>query len=273
VLPSADSSSASDTHILCGVSPSPVDCDERAINDWTCGPCKTLGKARSSKYHSNSSADGFVPVYGYTAQLADGSIVIAFRGTEGLEEWLLDFDFFPVPFADCKGCEVHQGFYAGWQALKPSMLASLAEYNAASAPAIYVTGHSLGAAMANVAAYDLLHSFPNYQWSDFYNFGQPRIGNDAYSASYTALVTNRSATNAGQSAYRVVHHQDPVPQLPPQEFGFRHSTVEVWYNEPSTDYMVCSVSDGEDPKCSDSNIDLDFGDHTVYLGIHISGLC
>ncbi len=142
--------------------------------------------------------------------------------------------------------------------------------------------------MANLATFDLAsNGYPI--GSVLYNFGQPRVGNPAYAAAYDAVVTNATGTsssssssstarlrgtdNAGTHSYRVVHHQDPVPQLPPQAFGFAHSPAEVWYNEDASSYQVCSLATGEDPTCSDSQIDLNIEDHSIYLGLHVSGMC
>lgn len=44
---------------------------------------------------------------------------------------------------------------------------------------ILVTGHSLGAALATVAAYDAKIAFPNKDIY-VYNMGSPRVGNTAF---------------------------------------------------------------------------------------------
>ena len=52
--------------------------------------------------------------------------------------------------------------------------------------------------------------------------------------------------------YRVVHHDDPVPHLPPPALKFVHMSTEVWYVESGTgdgNFMVCNGS-GEDQQCS-----------------------
>jgi hypothetical protein len=254
------------------------------VESWTCGACRRVPGATSPTFLTNASADGFATVYGYAAALPGGAgAVLGFRGTEGILDWILDFDFIPTPpeFPACPGCEVHEGFYRAWEALRGQAVAALAALGAggASGLPVFVTGHSLGGAMANLAAFELAAT--GYTVAPvLYNFGQPRVGNPAYSAAYEAVVTNRTAAaasagrdGAGTHSYRVVHHQDPVPQLPPQAFGFRHSPAEVWYNEAATSYTVCSTGNGEDPTCSDSNIDLNPEDHETYLGVRISGLC
>jgi hypothetical protein len=239
-------------------------------------------------FATNGSADGFADVYAYAAALPDGTVALGFRGTDStdIREWILDFDFIQTPphFGDCAGCEVHEGFLRGWMSLRGQVVAALDSLNASSSKGIRVTGHSLGAAMANVAAFDLAVS--GYPLAGvIYNYGQPRLGNAAYAAAYIAVVTNGTTAAAAPAApadvgdaanvraYRVIHHQDPVPQLPPQAFGFVHSTTEVWYVEDGSSYTICSERNGEDGTCSDSQIDLNIEDHLTYMGIKISQIC
>ena len=58
---------------------------------------------------------------------------------------------------------------------------------------VQITGHSLGAAIAALAAYDLSTAFPI---DVVYTMGQPRVGNAAFAAAYAATI----------SAYRIVHY-------------------------------------------------------------------
>ena len=40
-----------------------------------------------------------------------------------------------------------------------------------------------------------------------------------------------------------------MPHLPTLGMNFTHVTQEVWYNEDSSQYKVCSGTNGEDPTC------------------------
>ncbi len=67
---------------------------------------------------------------------------------------------------------------------------------------VKVTGHSLGAALAQLTSMDLLRSgIPN----TIYNFGQPRVGDQAYATFATKKL----------NIWRVTHHKDVVPHVPP----------------------------------------------------------
>jgi predicted lipase len=125
--------------------------------------------------------------------------------------------------------------------------------------AVKVTGHSLGAAMAQLAAMDLVKAgFP----ATLYNFGQPRVGDQAYAAFSTGKL----------KTFRVVHNKDDVPHMPiTTGMEFYHACTEV-FEDVSGTVRVCSTSNCEDPTCSDKfkASELNGDDHMVYLGYPIS---
>jgi hypothetical protein len=82
---------------------------------------------------------------------------------------------------------------------------------------LVATGHSLGGALASLAA-GVLRS--QGQTVDLYTYGQPKVGLEA-------LAENLSSTSRGVS-YRVAHKNDPVPKLPPALLGYRHISPEYY---------------------------------------------
>ena len=130
---------------------------------------------------------------------------------------------------------------------------------------LVVTGHSLGAAIAEVATLDLLAAeLPPHAGLTHYSFGTPRVGN----AAWAAAVSAAAAASRPDSYYRVVHALDPVPRLPPHEvLDYVHPPREVWYSENSSSFVVCSAVSGEDPACSDSDVPVGAADHTHYLNV------
>ena len=187
---------------------------------------------------------------------------VAFRGSSNLDNWIADLSFKQVSaYPKCNGCEVHGGFYDDWVALMPGIVnETLRLHNEQPNAQLFVTGHSLGAALAVLSASEL-HYTQGLTITAVYTYGEPRVGNKAFKDFY----------NQGTHlSWRVTHNKDPVPKLPPTAFGFTHIQREVFYNEDSSSYKVCDGS-GEDKTCSDSTLSTDVNDHLSYLGITTGG--
>jgi len=123
-----------------------------------------------------------------------------------------------------------------------------------------ITGHSLGAALAEIAAIDLiLYNFWNSSIT-LYTYGQPRVGNLPFASLFDYYISD---------AYRVIHYADLVPHVPIIAQGFWHTAREVWYNEDFSNYTICNGS-GEDPACSDSLwFPTSIPDHLNYFNIQM----
>lgn len=124
-----------------------------------------------------------------------------------------------------------------------------------SAP-IYVTGHSLGGAIAIVAALDIHRTYGKA--IKLYTFGEPRVGNAAFAAYVAAQIPD---------TFRVIHYADMVPHLPPAASNYKHTNFEVWYQEDMKSYKVCNA---EDSSCSNSVVPkLSTSDHDISFYIKI----
>ena len=73
----------------------------------------------------------------------------------------------------CPGCEVHRGFLAAFESLQSAIERKLNSLFDRYGTGIVFTGHSLGAAMANLGA---AYFCEKYTVSLFV-FGAPRVGN------------------------------------------------------------------------------------------------
>ena len=232
-------------------------CDASTIDDWSCKPCQKADSTFKGKSFTDEKTEGQAFV-----GANDGNIVVAFRGSSNLDNWIADLSFKQVSaYPKCNGCEVHGGFYADWVALMPGIVNETLRLHKEQPNAqLFVTGHSLGAALAVLAASEL-HYTQGLTITAVYTYGEPRVGNKAFKDFY----------NQGTHlSWRITHNKDPVPKLPPTAFGFTHIQREVYYNEDSTSYKVCDGS-GEDKTCSDSTISTDVNDHLSYLGITTGG--
>jgi triacylglycerol lipase len=141
----------------------------------------------------------------------DQMLVVAFRGTEQLpEDWITDANVRPEqqPW-NVKDASifVHQGFQRAldlvWAELREELIK-------ADRP-IWFTGHSLGGALAVLAAYRLVHcegdKIPTI--GGVYTFGQPRVGNAALASSCSLQLSQR--------IFRYVNSSDIVPLVPPSK--------------------------------------------------------
>lgn len=158
--------------------------------------------------------------------------VVAFRGTESGARSLMDLrqialdveddaHFLLTPFGP--GGSIHRGFAAaagvvwedanGFRGLR-SHLSDLA-----GTRALWFTGHSLGAAVATVAA--VLCEQTGMRVAGLYNFGSPRVGDAEFAAHFRTLFPGDS----GRDYQRFTNERDIVALVPPEPFGYRHVGV------------------------------------------------
>jgi hypothetical protein len=105
---------------------------------------------------------------------------------------------------------VHRGFDRAFDAVSEQVTQALA---ARGAEPVLITGHSMGAALAVIAA-DHLLSEENLRATAVYAFGMPRVGDEDFSVRYNDTL--------GANTYRLVHGDDIVATVPPSRLGFRH---------------------------------------------------
>jgi hypothetical protein len=180
-----------------------------------------------------------------------GKCVLAFRGTTDLNGWIRDLESGRNKrLANCsyegRPCRVGAGWLHNYQALEPQIKLALEELQCKKFPLV-VIGHSLGAAEAALAMYDLKLS--GFNIAEGYTFGQPRVGNYAFAEAFRKLFGDQVIP------WRLTHGRDPIPHLPPTVLGFHHLQTEVFYpHDVSDGYTVCSG--GENSSCADKFVDL-----------------
>lgn len=137
--------------------------------------------------------------------------VIAFRGTEptSLINWLTDANTVEYRFGD--GGYVHSGFFLNLEALWGDVVEAIDTAVKEGLKELYVTGHSLGGAMAVIASARLCQQ--NREWArrlrGVYTYGQPMVGDGAFRSTCASLFGNAAFP------YRHVYRNDVVPCLPP----------------------------------------------------------
>ncbi|HEY6403627.1 MAG TPA: lipase family protein [Blastocatellia bacterium] len=144
----------------------------------------------------------------------DKFVLLAFRGTEPerLLDLLTDARFYLDKRSWTEG-KVHNGFAdaldAVWDTVK-TQVKKQAEKSGDPKP-LWITGHSLGGALATLAAYRFHRD--GLRVNGVVTFGAPRVGNNTFKESFESNII---------SLYRFAHRRDPVPNAPPKllEIGY-----------------------------------------------------
>ena len=152
----------------------------------------------------------------------DNFAVLAFRGSQSLNQhpknWLANFEYLQSRDPLYPGF-VHTGFShaldSAWDAagliLRPALAAAQAVGADEPGLPLFVTGHSLGGALATLASCRLSTATLPAEGDQAavpvnlracYTFGAPRVGDPDFCKAYKAPT------------YRVVHDLDAVPQIP-----------------------------------------------------------
>ena len=146
----------------------------------------------------------------------DGAnVVIAFRGTQGLADWGRDAMAWPAARMPLR----HYGFARCWDEVRAPLLAWLAEQSRALGrpPTLYLGGHSLGGAMATLAAIDLAQA--DFPVARVVTIGCPRAGGRGLRRAYVAAAATpgpHAGRNLTDVSTRFVHGTDVFTSvLPP----------------------------------------------------------
>jgi triacylglycerol lipase len=143
------------------------------------------------------------------------AVIVAFRGTQPdqpIDVWT-DVDVVQTSWMH-GGERVHQGFR---QALNDRVWRAItARLEALNGHRVWLTGHSLGGALATLAA-DRLRDV-----AGVYTFGSPRVGDPVFARGFNARHAGRS--------FRFVNNRDVIVRVPPAQmidFEFAHVDHEI----------------------------------------------
>ncbi|HEY9737799.1 MAG TPA: lipase family protein [Trichocoleus sp.] len=145
---------------------------------------------------------------------------VVFRGSDKSVDWMNNFQFRQqvYPYGDGNSdVKFHRGFMAAYFAVRDRLLPAVKDI---TSPHIVVTGHSLGGALATIAALDMQYNITSKssQTISAYTFGAPRVGNRALVASYNNRVPN---------SYRYVFGWDIVTRIPRAWQDYTHVEKEI----------------------------------------------
>lgn len=161
------------------------------------------------------------------ALLHGNCALIAFRGTAGFSDWCTDAKFWPAARLPWRHC----GFEQTWQGVKPQVEAWLEKVarKLGRRPQIYLAGHSLGGAVATLAAVDLA---PNYDIARVVTIGSPRVGGRGFCNLYqkmpAATAKNFPARRLPDVTTRWVHGNDLFATFIPPPLISTHVIPELF---------------------------------------------
>ena len=231
---------------------------------WDCETCDV------DNYYDNILVqNGEQVIFGYNQEYE--SIFVSFRGSENIQNWITNIQVSQTtPYPDYN-IAVEKGFFKLFETLKPNIYTNVdaltRKYNTTK---LLITGHSLGAALATLYAFDILYYKKDYKIHYLVTFGSPRVGNKEFAVIFESYPIYSK---------RITHYYDVVPHVPEEFMGYRHISQEVWYNEANTKYTLCNDENGsEDDSCSNSCSPTkctSTSDHLDYLQIKMGegGYC
>jgi hypothetical protein len=153
------------------------------------------------------SPKGSFETCGLIGERAD-AVILSFAGTDPGIWQNLATDFSPLPRA---GLDMHGGFVLAAEAAREEIKQAVDLCKASQKP-LFITGHSLGAALAALAAQQALAA--SMRPRAVYGYGMPRVGGQQFQANYDA--------DLGAVTYRLVHGDDLVARVPPTAARFHH---------------------------------------------------
>ena len=146
----------------------------------------------------------------------DDVLLLAFRGSDTFTDWFNNLDVLPAAdMFDGISVIVSQGFLAVFGGLRRAVAAAISSPSSANRK-IWLTGHSLGGALAAIAATEFAHTG---RITGLHTFGQPQLGDAAMAGYFNARLAGRSK--------RFVNNRDPVTRLP---LGYQHVGTLVRFN-------------------------------------------
>ncbi len=156
-----------------------------------------------------------------------GNQILSFPGSEQIKDWIEDGEFVKVKREGLGW--IHNGFADTWDGLKNELIPKLDRTKP-----LYITGHSLGGAVATVASLALYNR--GFKIDGLFTFGSPRVGNSEWKSNFekSGIIYNR-----------VMNGDDIVTTIP--KLFYYHVGEEVrinkrgffsWFHDKFTDHKM-----------------------------------
>lgn len=183
---------------------------------YQCQPGGRLPDEQGILANLKAEDPGFRSVKGFSKNSAQAALVehesyltLVFRGTDEAKDWVDNLNAFSE---QALFGAFHRGFLHSVQDLWKELFELYSDINAEKPRGLFLTGHSLGGAMATVASSILIHQ--DEAFTSTYTFGQPRV------------VTRDSARiyniEAQAKTFRFQNNNDIVTRAPSRVMGYSH---------------------------------------------------
>jgi triacylglycerol lipase len=190
---------------------------EPKVNEFSFRNALALAKASELAYEAQDDYKkilnewGFYKVYplnkhetqGFVAG-KDDMILLVFRGTEQTKPEDILMDVLACQ-ENTKLGKVHYGFLTALKFVWKDILKALEEFQDNNQN-IWIAGHSLGGALATLAAVKLASKNKCQNISGLYTYGKPRVGDKKFRSEFEKFFKT--------DAYRITNYKDPVSIIP-----------------------------------------------------------
>ncbi|KAI0040867.1 alpha/beta-hydrolase [Auriscalpium vulgare] len=247
-------------------------CSPTKIQGWNCGEaCQAISGFQPTLTGGDGNDVQFWFVGYWPTQ---NSVVVAHQGTDPTQllSDLTDLNvvlsnpsqtLFPGIPSDA---QVHSGFAAAHAQTAPAILAEVKRLFALhSSTSVYLVGHSLGGALAELDSLFLRLNLPAGTTIKGVTYGTPRVGNPSWAAFFDGKVADFT---------RVNNEDDVIPIVPGRFLGFSHPHGEVHILSAGNAVSCPGDDDATDAQCTISSVpnvlDGNIIDHLgPYQGIYI----
>jgi len=159
---------------------------------------------------------GFLSVEGYDNKSSQAMLVehedylcMSFRGTNEIGDWLDNINVFATQVLFGK---FHRGFWNSVEDIWEPIHTRYSKLRLEKKRPLFITGHSLGGAMATVAVARFVHD--DLPFSSVYTFGQPRVLERETARIFNAECKSRY--------FRFHNNNDIVTRVPARLMGYSH---------------------------------------------------
>jgi len=202
----------------------PVAVEELLEMAYYCDEAYSKATPENKLYEISGASDN-KDEFSYHVKQDGGITILIFRGSSNRQNMLSDIDFRPFEDEELK-VNLHRGFRDAAMFLEKDIKA-----NYPLEKTVYLTGHSLGGAIAQIVGFWLNKEGYNVQ---IYTFGSPKVT--------TTFLGNEPPH------YRVVVNSDPIPFMP--IYPYVHSGIRIDANtldwSENDDYGKFTEIDAQD---------------------------